>query len=89
MAEVFDPPRPLSREVLLSGEEGLNPAEDLGVAQLKRGGPVGVTAPTHVANFMCTFLEGGDPVAHKCDHSVLIAQPHVLQLLEPLVDMVR
>ena len=30
-AEVFDPPRPLRREVLVGGEEGLDPVVDLGV----------------------------------------------------------
>ena len=38
---------------------------------------------------MCTFLEGGDPVADERNHHVLIAQPQVLQLLENFVDLVR
>ena len=42
----------------MGGEEGLDPAVDLCVAQLERRGPVGVTAPAHVTDFMRALLEG-------------------------------
>ena len=77
---VLNSPRPLRGEVLVGGEEGLDPAVDLYVAQLERRGPVGVAAPAHMAHFVSAFLERGDPVADECDHGVLVAQPELLQL---------
>jgi len=88
-AEVLDPPLPISGELFVGSEESLDPAENLGFAQLERGGPVGVKAPAHVAELVSAFLERGDPIANKCDHCVLVAQSQILQLLEPFVDLVR
>ena len=57
----------------MGGEESLNPAKNLRVAQLKGGGPVGVAAETHVAHLVGALLEGRDSVAHERDHSILVA----------------
>ena len=72
----------------MGGEESLNPAKNLRVAQLEGGGPVGVAAETHVAQLVGALLEGRDSVAHERDHSILVAQSEFLQLREPLVNLV-
>ena len=72
----------------MGGEEGLDPAIDFCVAQLERRGPVGVATPAHVAHLVSAFLERGAPGVDECDHGVLVAQPELLQLRKPFVDLV-
>ena len=72
----------------MGGEKSLDPAEDLRIAQLERGGSVGVAAEAHVAQLVSAPLEGRDSVVHKCDHGILVAQSELLQLRKPFVYLV-
>ena len=85
---MLDYPRPFGGEILMGGEKSLDPAEDLRIAQLKRGGSVGVTTEAHMAQLVSAPLKGRDSVAHECDHGILVAQSELLQLREPLVNLV-
>ena len=85
---MLDSPRPFGGEILVSGEQSLDPAEDLCVAQFEGGGSVGVATEAHVAQLVGAPLEGRDSVAHERDHSILVTQSEFLQLHEPLVNLV-
>ena len=72
----------------MGGEKSLDPAEDLRIAQLERGGSVGVATEAHMAQLVSAPLKGRDLVAHECDHGILVAQSELLQLRDPFVDLV-